>query len=351
MLCQHRFSNIPKLKGECMSRKHAVVQKSLAIARSRLIEMPKPLEQLSESEIERKKCITVVLTHVLNYLTCEFVNGGFEWLLPVIFSKSTDPLWPDPGASLEKRIEVEIYGKTVRTTLSMIVHKMVACSLAHAKFFILSPNVRIERMERAKSGIHAYEFTQLDFEVRNATSKEIRGLVEEIICELISSSKKHMREELTYLGKYYSLKVPEIPFKVYDTEKLENKHGSNWETRLMREIYDPVWVTNIPREFYDFEDFEEGMWDNYDLLLPKYGEVLSGARREWEYSKIARKMERDNVKKENYEVLLKLAKEGRLKPSAGAGIGIERLVSWIVGAKHIGETQPFPKIPGIVYDL
>jgi asparaginyl-tRNA synthetase len=40
-----------------------------------------------------------------------------------------------------------------------------------------------------------------------------------------------------------------------------------------------------------------------------------------------------------------------LKPSAGAGIGIERLVSWITGAKHIGETQLFPKIPGIVYDL
>jgi len=89
----------------------------------------------------------------------------------------------------------------------------------------------------------------------------------------------------------------------------------------------------------------------HDLLLPKYGEVLSGAKREGEYSKLVRKMERDDIKKENYELLLKLAKDRRLKPSAGAGIGIERLVSWIVGAKHIGETQPFPKIPGLVFDL
>jgi asparaginyl-tRNA synthetase len=110
-------------------------------------------------------------------------------------------------------------------------------------------------------------------------------------------------------------------------------------------------VTNIPREFYDFEDVEEGTWDNYDLLLPKYGEVLSGARREWEYSKLIRKMQRDNVRQESFELLLKLARERRLKPSAGAGIGIERLVSWIVGAKHIGETQLFPRIPGFVYDL
>jgi asparaginyl-tRNA synthetase len=334
-----------------MSERHTVVQKSLAIVRGRVIEAPKPLQKLSQIEIKRKLCISRVMTHVLEYLTCKFVDSGFEWLLPVIFSKSTDPLWPDPGASVEKRIEVEIYGKTVRTTLSMIVHKMVACSLAHAKLFTLSPNVRIERMERANSGIHAYEFTQLDFEVRNATSKEVRSFVEEIICGLISNLKRHMIEELMYLGSYYSLKVPQKPFKVYDRKELEHKHGRNWETQLILETHEPIWVTNIPREFYDFEDFEKGKWDNYDLLLPKYGEVLSGGRREWEHSKMARKMERDDVKKENYEVLLKLAKEGRLKPSAGAGIGIERLVSWIVGAKHIGETQLFPKIPGTVYDL
>jgi asparaginyl-tRNA synthetase len=62
-------------------------------------------------------------------------------------------------------------------------------------------------------------------------------------------------------------------------------------------------------------------------------------------------MKRDGVREDNYRLLLKLAGEGRLKPSAGAGIGIERLVSWIAGAKHIGETQVFPKSPGLVYEL
>jgi len=64
-----------------------------------------------------------------------------------------------------------------------------------------------------------------------------------------------------------------------------------------------------------------------------------------------KKMERDGVRKENYKVLLKLAREGRIKPSAGAGIGMERLISWIVGARHIGEIQPFPRIPSVVYEL
>jgi len=336
--------------GECMSGRRGALQESSAVIRERLIEIPKPLEQLPEGEIKRKRAISRVMTYALKYLTCKFVNDGFEWLLPVIFSKSTDPLLPDPGVSIEKRIEEEIYGETVRTTLSMIVHKMVACSLAYPKLFTLSPNVRIEKRERANSGIHAYEFTQLDFEVRNATFKEIRSLVEGTVCGLISSLKRHMSEELAFLWNG-SLKVAEAPFRVYDREELEDKYGMNWETQLLLETCDPVWVRNIPRQFYDFEDFEKGKWDNYDLLLPKYGEVLSGSRREWEYRKIVKKVERDSVGKENYELLLKLAKEGRLKPSAGAGIGVERLVGWIVGAKHVGETQPFPKIPGLVYDL
>ncbi|MEM2994951.1 MAG: asparagine synthetase A [Candidatus Bathyarchaeia archaeon] len=323
----------------------------MPIIKGKVNEIPKPLEQLSEEELMRKRCIGKVMTHTLNYLTCEFIKNGFEWLLPVIFSKSTDPLWPDPGASLEKRVEVEIYGETVRTTLSMIVHKMVACSLAYPKLFILSPNVRIERGDRANSGIHAYEFTQFDFEVREATSDDIRSLTEKALCGLIESLRRDLREELTYLGRHSSLNVPSMPFKVYDRKELEFEYGNDWETKLTVEAKNPVWVTNIPREFYDFEDFESGKWDNYDLILPKYGEVMSGSKREWDYQKIVKKMERDGVKKENFKTLLTLAKEGKIRPSAGAGIGMERLVSWIVGAKHIGETQLFPKIPGIIYDL
>jgi asparaginyl-tRNA synthetase len=246
---------------------------------------------------------------------------------------------------------VEIYGKTVSTTASMIIHKLIASSLAYPKLFILSPNIRIEKADRACTGLHVYEFTQLDFEARNATPKDIYRLVEDAIVELVKSLKRDLREELTYLGRYDSLKIPQKPFKTYDRQELEAKFGADWEQHLFDETNDPVWVTNIPREFYDYEDPKTGKWDNYDLFLPKYGEVLSGARREWEYKKILGKIEKDKISKEKYELLLTLAKQGKLKPCSGAGIGMERLVGWITGAKHIGETQPFPKIPGRVYEL
>lgn len=316
-----------------------------------VVTLPKPLEQLSEEELKRKRAISKVMTYTLRYLTSELVERGFEWLLPVVLSRSTDPLWPDPGASIEKRIEVEIYGYTVRAMLSMIVHKMVACSLAYPKLFVLSPNIRIERRERAWTGLHAYEFTQLDFEIREASSEQVRDLIEELLCGLISSLRRDLREELKTLGRYRAIKVPERPFRIYDREELEAKYGKQWETVFPAELKEPAWVVNLPREFYDYEDFETGRWDNFDLYLPGFGEVVSGARREWEYHKMVKKMERDGVRKENYRLLLKLAREDRLKPSAGAGIGMERLVAWLVGARHVAETQPFPRVPGVVYEL
>jgi len=323
------------------------MEKQITIRKNQL---PKPLPELSKNEIRRKRLIGKVLTYTLAYLTSEFLKRDFEWLLPVILSKSTDPLWPDEEASIEKRVKLNIYGKIVHPTSSMIVHKIVACSLLYPKIFTFSPNIRIERKDRAYTGIHAYEFTQLDFEVRNATSQMIRNLVEEILCGLIKSLKENLHEELTSLGRCESLKVPESPFEVYKRKELEEFYGKNWKTQVILKSENPVWIIDIPREFYDFENNRKE-WDNYDLLLPKYGEVLSGGRREWKYNKIIKKMDRDYLRKKDYRVLLKLARKGRLKPSAGAGIGIERLVSWIVGASHIGETQLFPRIPGVIYEL
>ena len=316
-----------------------------------LIEIPKPLDQLSEGEITRKAYIGKVMTYTLKNLTSQFVNSGFQWLLPVALSQSTDPLWPDPGASIETRIEVDIYGKTVRTTASMIIHKLIATSFAYPKLFILSPNIRIEKPDRAKTGKHIYEFTQLDFEARSASSKDVMTFVEDVICSLLASLKRDMKDELAFLCRCDTLTFPHRPFKVYDRQELEAKYGADWEEGISNETSDPVWVTNIPREFYDFEDFKTGKWDNYDLFLPQYGEVLSGSKREWEYKKILKKIERDRISKENYSLVLKLAKKGKLKPTAGGGIGMERLVGWISGVKHIAETQPFPRIPGTVHEL
>jgi len=312
---------------------------------------PKSLDQLTTQEIEKKAIIGRIVTYTLRNLTSTYISNGFQWLLPVVLSQSTDPLWPDPNASIEKRIEVDIYGKPVRTMSSMIVHKLVAVSTVYPKLFILSPNVRIEKSERGKTGKHIYEFTQLDFEIQNATSKNVFSIVETALCTLIKDLKKDMKDDLVAIDRFDDLPTFEEPFKIFDREDLEAKYGETWEADVTSEITQPIWITNLPREFYDFEDFSTGKWDNYDLFMPQFGEVLSGSKREYDYNKIIKKIEQHGVRKENYSLIIQMAKDGRLKPSAGAGIGVERIIGYITGVKHIAECQPFPRVPGIVHEL
>src|SRR5579875_3111123 len=66
------------------------------------------LPDMSDRGLIQKKRYGYVTTFILQYITKKLTDKGFQWLLPVILSKSTDPLWPDPGASIEKRIQTEI---------------------------------------------------------------------------------------------------------------------------------------------------------------------------------------------------------------------------------------------------
>ncbi|ASJ06550.1 asparagine synthetase A [Thermococcus pacificus] len=280
-----------------------------------------------------------IQTKVIDYMTRYMVSRGFKWMLPVMLSSITDPLWPDPAAEdALKPPEVEVYGSRLRLTHSMILHKQMAIAMGIDRLFILSPNVRLEGRD-ADDGRHAYEFTQLDFEIAYASMDDIMSLIEGLISGLFKEARSWGLER----------EIPKVrpPFRRFTLEEIKEEFGSEDEaSRLMDE---PFWITDIEREFYDREDPERpGHFRNYDLYLPEgYGEVSSGGEREWEYEKILARIRSSGLSEESFRPYLEVAKAGLLRPSAGAGIGVERLVRYMVGAKHIAEVQPFPRVPGV----
>ncbi|WP_461866018.1 asparagine synthetase A [Thermococcus sp.] len=280
-----------------------------------------------------------VQTRVIDYMTGFFVEKGFKWLLPVMLSSITDPLWPDPAASKMRAPEIEAYGSKLKLMHSMILHKQFAVSMGLDKIFILSPNIRLEEKDR-DDGRHAYEFTQLDFEIAHASMDDVMGLIEELIVGLFKEAKSW--EEVDR-----PLPKAKRPFKRFTLEEIKEEFGDEDEASKVME--EPFWITDISREFYDREDSERpGHFRNYDLILPEgYGEVSSGGEREWQYEVIIRKLKEGGLSPEAFKPYLEVAKAGLLKPTAGAGIGVERLVRYMVGAKHIAEVQPFPRIPGV----
>jgi len=274
------------------------------------------------------------------------VSHGFVQLMPVLLSTITDPLGPDPGSSVIEVPEIEYYSQRLVLTQSMILHKQIAVAAGLDKIFIFSPNIRLEHEKRKSTGKHLIEFTQMDFEIANATMDDIMNLVEDLIIEVMKNVMKINEEDLKLLNR--ELKIPRKPFKRYTSHEMVQKYGEDWEFAASLDHSEPFWVTCFKREFYDREDPERpGHYRNYDLIYPEgFGEALSGGEREWEYERIVSRIRRDGLELDRFRIYLEVARMGFLIPSAGAGLGIERFVRFLVGAKHIGDIQLFKRVPG-----
>ncbi len=287
-----------------------------------------------------------IQTTVLKTIHDFMVSRGFLQLMPVITSKFTDPLAPDPGSGVVAIPKIRYYDQELVLTQSMLLHKQLALLTGADRIYIMSPNVRLENEKKRSTGKHLFEFTQMDFEVAYGTMEQIMSLVEDLVIEAIKVVRGERKEDLESFGR--ELRMPEKPFKVYTTREMEERYGKDWELPASREHEDPFWVIDHDREFYDREDPERpGHFRNYDLIYPEgFGEGLSGGEREWEYDRIVRRIREDGLSLESYRDFLEIAKRGLLKPSAGAGLGVERFLRFLVGTKHIKDVQVFPRVPG-----
>ncbi|MCX6773541.1 MAG: asparagine synthetase A [Candidatus Micrarchaeota archaeon] len=295
--------------------------------------------------METKKAYSRLMSLVLKETTAYFHSQGFSQLMPVVLSPITDPLGPDPNSTVIKTGEIEYLGQKLTLTQSMILHKQIAIKQGHDKIFIISPNVRLEHPDRGSSGRHLFEFSQVDFEIAHAKKEDVFALMEGFMSHIVEQAKLQCRDELSYLNRH--LHDIKGPFPKYTTHELEEIYGEDWEHAASMENKTPFWAICHKREFYDKQDPEQpGHYLNYDMVYPEgFGEALSGAEREYEYDKIMARVSKDQLKMERYAPYLEFAKQG-LVPSAGGGFGVERLVKFLSGAKHVGDVQLFRRVPG-----
>ena len=288
------------------------------------------------------KNILKIQSEVRKILGEELRKRDFIEISPVILSPITDPL-NHPIAPAD----IECYGKSYHLTQSMIFHKQLALQTLD-KLFVFSPNVRLEPLVRKETKRHLFEFTQLDLEIKNATREDVMRLCEALFASVIQSINKNCKKELKALNR--KLKVPATPFQRINYKDAYDQYGESLETMISKTITEPVWIINIPldkREFYDKEDPDNpGYLRDMDLIYPEgYGEALSGGEREFRYERIKARIRKKGQKLTHFRGYLRLAVND-LPPSAGFGIGIERLTRYICGLDRIEDTSLFPKVPG-----
>ena len=269
-------------------------------------------------------------------------SSGFIEMLPVMLSTETDPLCHEVIDAKIPYYDTEYY-----LMKSMILHKLIAVSYVD-KFFIFSPNIRLETADKKDTGRHLIEFTQLDLEMRYADREQIMALGEKLIAHTIRSIIEKCGHELKLLGR--KIAAPQTPFERITYADAVKKFGPEFEHELSKEAKGPIWLTDIPierREFYDREDPKRpGILLDMDLIYPEgYGEAMSGGEREYEYSRIVQRITKSGKRPEDFKKYLELAKKG-LPHSSGFGFGIERLTRYICGLESVKMARLFPKVPG-----
>lgn len=267
---------------------------------------------------------------------------GVTQMMPVMISPITDPL---NHSVVDARIGYD--GKEFALTKSMILHKQLALASPHLKaIYIVSPNIRLEMPDRAKTGRHLLEFSQVDFELKGASADDVFAFTEELFSSVFHRVATERKTELEELGR--KICVPKKPFARKKAPELAEALGPDWEAVVSREASEPFWVLDHEREFYDREDPKsERHYLNYDLIYPEgFGEALSGGEREWEHERIVARMKRNKMEFAPYKHYLAVAEKGLLCKSAGAGFGVERLVRFLCGFKDVCEVSPFTKKPG-----
>ena len=299
-------------------------------------------EAILHIRTERMKHILRVQTAALKAIHDYMYENDAVQAMPIILSPETDPLsHPHFDAT------VEYYGQKLHLTKSMILHKQLSLlNEGIDKIYFMSPNVRLEEGKLRETGRHLFEFTQVDVELRDKTKKEFIEFVDGMIASIYKRVIHDCGEQLTALDR--KLVVPELPLKIYESEDLELRYGEQFERIASEEARDPFWMMNFRREFYDREDKERrGYFHNYDIFWPEgYGEALSGGEREWEHDEIVRKMKERNTNQEAYKKYLQVAREGLIPKTVGGGLGVERMVRFLTGQKHIRDVTLFPRVPG-----
>jgi asparaginyl-tRNA synthetase len=226
------------------------------------------------------------------------------------------------------------------------------------------------RAEKSRTLRHLAEYLHLEAEAPWITMDDLFSIQEKLLIDLIRHTTKDRSEELKFLNRdVQALNQITEPFdklsynqafdilcsndiRIQDgevTRKIEWGDDLNIDSEkvLTKDRTNPVFVYGYPlqvKPFYVKEDPErQGIALTADLLLPDgFGEVSSGGMREDNIDLLKSRIKKEGLNVDSYSWYLDLRKYGSVS-HGGFGIGIERLVRWIINLEDIKECVLFPR--------
>jgi asparaginyl-tRNA synthetase len=225
------------------------------------------------------------------------------------------------------------------------------------KVYCIAPSFRAEKSRTIR---HLTEYWHMEGEWPFADMTDLMKFEEDLLTHICHSVSEKCEKEFTELGAdIHKLKTVKTPFpKITYKEAIERlKHKNpalNWgsdlgyedEKVLAEEFGQPFFVYDYPTEtksFYckTYKDNPE-IAMSVDMMVPRIGEISTGGVREDNKDVLTQRMKAQGLNPEDYEWYLDLRRYGTV-PHVGFGMGVERLIVWMLDLDNIIDAIPFPR--------
>jgi len=265
------------------------------------------------------------LRHKVTQLIHKFFDekGYYLYNTPIITESDCE------GAG--ETFEIKTDWLEANLTVSGQLHLEVGMQSLH-NVYNLSPCFRAEKSTGKR---HLSEFWMLEVESAFKTRQDLIELCKQL---------------LLYVCNECGYKLEEFQFKIITYKEVIEKYQLQFGDDIphtveqkLTENGDFVFIVDYPTSLKPFYMKANGdIVNNFDLIVPKVGELIGGSEREEDYELIKSKMIQHQLDLNKMEYYLATRRFGTV-PHGGFGLGFERLLLLISNnLSHISDTIPFP---------
>jgi asparaginyl-tRNA synthetase len=225
------------------------------------------------------------------------------------------------------------------------------------KVYCVAPSFRAEKSRTIR---HLTEYWHIEAEQAFADMNDLMCLEEELLTHICQRTVEECKKQIEELGADISkltLVKTHFPRITYTEaiEKLNAKRfkikwgedlGYDEEKALADEFGKPFFVYDYPKQIKAFycktQRDKPEIAMSTDMLVPRIGEISTGGAREDDKEKLIERMREMGLKEEDYDWYIDLRRYGTV-PHVGFGMGVERLIIWMLDLENIIDAIPFPR--------
>lgn len=296
---------------------------------------------------QRVAAIFKIRHHVLASLRNTLAQKRFlEITTPKIIGSASEG-----GANL---FSLEYFGKKAYLAQSPQLYKEQLTIGLERVFEIAS----FYRAEKSHTGRHLTEFTSVDIEAAFMDYTDVMDVLEELIVSVFSDVAHNCTNELAILER--KLDVPKKPFeRITYVQVLDELTKAGIKITFGDDLLDSHlkiigqnhpgffflvdWPMSLKPFYIHEKDEEPNLSRSFDLQHG-YLELSSGGRRLHDPAKLKTRLVEQGLDPANFEDHLRAFDWG-MPPHSGWGMGLERLMTIIVGINNVREVVLYPRDP------